>query len=265
MSTTATSTQRPSARQTGCYVYGIVPGDAEVPADTYGVGAPPTLVRLVRHHDIAALVSEIDLGQPIGRPDDFIAHGRLLDTTAAEMPVLPLRFGAVVTDTDAVTEELLATHHDDFADALARLEGHVQYVVRGQYIEPVLLAEILAENPEAASLRERMRELPTGLTHDVRIRLGEIVSQAIEAKRGADTATVVDTLAALHVATAVRPPSHENDAVHVAVLVDKDRQEPLAKAVGQLAHDWDGRATVQLFGPLAPYDFVTTPSPGTGS
>ncbi|MEH1125307.1 GvpL/GvpF family gas vesicle protein [Micromonospora sp. CPCC 206061] len=265
MSTTATSTQRPSTRQTGCYVYGIVPADAELPADAYGVGAPPARVTLVPYGDIAALVSTVDVGQPIGRPDDFIAHERLLDTTAANVPVLPLRFGAVVTNTDAVAEDLLAAHHDDFAKALAQLAGRVQYVVRCRYVEPVLLAEILAENPEAASLRTQMRDLPTELTHDVRIRLGELVSQAIEAKRGADTTAVVDALAEHCVASAARPASHEHDAAHVALLAEKAHEAPLAKAVDQLARDWDGRVTVQLLGPLAPYDFVTTLSPGHGA
>jgi hypothetical protein len=249
----------------GCYVYGIVPGGVEVPADAYGVGMPPARVGLVRYRDIAALVSDIDVGRAIGRPDDFIAHERLLDTVAAEAPVLPLRFGAVVTGTDAVAEELLAVHHDGFADALARLAGRVQYVVRGRYVEPVLLAEVLAENPEAGSLRAQLRELPTELGHDVRIRLGQIVSQAIEAKRSADTATAIDVLTEHSEASAVRPPSHEHDAAHVALLVDKDHHAPLQKAVDQLARDWDGRVTVQLFGPLAPYDFVTTLSPGQGA
>ena len=68
-----------------------------------GVGDPPGEVRIVRHRDLAALVSDIDPDLPLGRPDDLVAHEELLDASAADVPVLPLRFGSVVTSDEAVT------------------------------------------------------------------------------------------------------------------------------------------------------------------
>ncbi len=51
-------------RSTGTYIYGLVPADVEVSEDVLGVGDPPGEVRLVRHGEIAALVSEVAAGRP---------------------------------------------------------------------------------------------------------------------------------------------------------------------------------------------------------
>ncbi|WP_433240937.1 GvpL/GvpF family gas vesicle protein [Streptosporangium sp. CA-135522] len=244
------------------YVYGVVPADVELTAEARGVGDPPERVTLVRHGDVAALVSDILLDRPLGRPDDLLAHQRLLDDTAAEVPVLPFRFGAVLTDSEAVIEELLRPNHDAFVTALKELEGRTEYVVKGRYVERVVIGEVLAEEPEAARLREEIRDLPEEATWDARIQLGQLVGEAVAAKRDADTAAFVDAVAPRCVAVAVREPTHEQDAVHVAVLVEADRQAEFEEVLDGFGERWAGRIDLRLLGPMAPYDFVTTSGQG---
>jgi hypothetical protein len=71
---------------------------------------------------------------------------------------LPLRFGAVLTSEVAVAEELLAAHHEQFAYALEQLDGRAEFVVRGRYLEQVVLAEVLSENKQAARLRGNIQD-----------------------------------------------------------------------------------------------------------
>jgi hypothetical protein len=249
--------QETSASDSGYYIYGIVPQDVEVTEEASGVGDPPARVQVVRHGEIAALVSAIDVTKPLGRPEDLTAHQHLLDATSAEAPVLPIRFGAVMTDTEAVVRELLDPHHDEFAAALEELEGHAEYVINSRYVEQTVLKEILDSTPEAARLRDEIRQ--TGdedATRDARIRLGEMISQAIAASREADTRKLLDVVGPYCVEVNVREPAHEDDAANVALLVETDRQEKLEQALQKLAGDWDGRATFRLLGPMAPYDFV---------
>ncbi len=254
----------PAEQSTGTYIYGLVPADVEVSEDVLGVGDPPGVVRLVRHGEIAALISEVPLDSRLGTPDDLVAHERLLDATAAEVPVLPIRFGAVMTTPDGVVEELLAPHHDDFLAALDELEGRVEYVVRARYVERAVLNEVLAENPEVARLREEIRSQPEEATREERIQLGELVEQEIAARRQADTEALTEHLAALGVLTAERPPSHEHDAAHVAVLIETEREDELEQAVDEFANRFEGRITLRLIGPLAPYDFVVSPEEEAG-
>jgi hypothetical protein len=260
---TAQDTQSPNAQRTAVYVYGILPGDIELRQGAAGVGDPPGTVRVVRHRDLAALVSDVDLAQPLGRPDDLYAHEELLDASAAEVPVLPLRFGAVVSSDEAVADELLEAHHDEFAAALRQLEGHTEYVVRGRYTENAILREVLADDPRAARLRDQIAGADPDATRELRMRLGEIINDAIAAKREEDTRALGDAVAGHVAASVVRPPTHELDAVHAAFLVETSAAEDLEQAVRRLARDWSGRIELRLTGPLAAYDFVGTASPAS--
>ena len=94
--------------QRGVYVYGILRGDIELEPGGTGVGDPPGEIRVVRHGGLAALVSDVDLDRPLGRPEDLMTHEELLDSSAAEVPVLPLRFGSVAASDEVVAAELLA-------------------------------------------------------------------------------------------------------------------------------------------------------------
>lgn len=243
------------------YVYGIVPADVEPEPHATGVGDPPGEVGVVRHGEIAALISTLESDRPLGTPDDLTAHAELLDGSAAVAPVLPLRFGAVMSDTEAVENELLGANEDEFRSALEQLEGRAQFVVRGRYVENTILRELLDENAEAARLREEIRDKPEDATRNARIALGELINQSIEAKRAEDTRKVVAELEQFEPLVNQRDPTHEEEAVHIAVLVELARQQELEETLRRLGEEWDGRVELNLLGPMAAYDFVTKRTP----
>ncbi|MBF6145427.1 GvpL/GvpF family gas vesicle protein [Nocardia nova] len=250
-----------AADATAVYVYGIVPADVEPQPHATGVGDPPGEVTVVRHGDIAALVSPLSSDRPLGTPQDLTAHEKLLDGSAAVAPVLPLRFGAVMTDTDAVENELLEANEDEFHAALVELEGRVQFVIRGRYVENAILRELLDENADAARLRDEIRGKSEDATRNERIMLGEMINQAIETKRAEDTRKVASELEKLDAMVNLRDPTHEEDAVHLAALVESARQDELEELLRRLMSDWDGRVELSLLGPMAAYDFVTKRAP----
>jgi hypothetical protein len=258
--TEQTPASQPTGSATGIFLYGVVPADVEPTADAKGVGDPPQPVSMVPYGDIAALVSEVSLDQPLGKPDDLRTYQQLLDGTATVAAVLPVRFGTVLADRDAVTE-LLTTHHDAFLAALGELEGLVEYAVRGRYHDQVVLSEVVAENPEVTSLREQIVGQSEDATMNLRLRLGEMVNRAVEEKRNADTRRMVEALEPFAERVVPLPPSHESDAANVAALVRSEAQDEFDTAVEKLADEWSERAGVRLLGPLAPYDFVTLQQP----
>lgn len=254
---TEEDTQSGGPAEHGCYVYGILPADVELAAEVKGVGDTPGQVRLVYSGELAALVSDVTLPGSLGSPDDLRAHKEILDATATAAPVLPLRFGAVLPGEDAVIAELLEPHHGEFTAALEQLDGLAQYVVKGRYDEGSVLTEVVGENEEAARLREEIRGADADATREQRIRLGEIVHDAIDAKREQDTRQAQGAVQELAEATAAREPSHELDAVNLAVLLDLDKEDDLMAAVGELGQRWQGRVELRVLGPMAAYDFVT--------
>jgi hypothetical protein len=247
-----------SRQKTGTYVYGIVPGDVKLNSGIHGVGDPPGEIRLVRSGDLAALVSEVDLTGPLGTPDDLQAHEEILDSVVTEAPVLPLRFGAVLTSEDAVAEELLDDNHDEFAAALRQLEGCAEFVVRGRYEEPAILEEILSRNSAAARLANQIRGADPEATRELRIQLGEIVNNAVADKREADTRLLLSAMKDHGVASVVRPATNDLDAVYVAFLVEADQAGELERVLTDLSDRWQERVQLTIIGPMASYDFVGT-------
>ena len=210
-------------QQKGIYVYGILPADIEVATGVPGVGENPGPLRVIRSDGLAALISEVGLRGRLGSPEDVRAHREILDLTAIEVPVLPLRFGTVLTGEGAVTDELLTPRHDEFAAALEQLDGHAEFLVKGRY---------------------------------VRDEVAEISNETVTAKRQEDTRALRQAMEGICVASVVKEPAHDLDAVHVAFLVAIDEESEVERVIDDLAREWEGRIEVQLLGPMAAYDFV---------
>jgi hypothetical protein len=249
------------ASGTGVYVYGIVPADVETDPQARGVGAEPGPVDVVRHGRIAALVSDVDLDQPLGTPDDLIGHERLLDAVAGVVPVLPMRFGAVLSDRRAAVDELLAPHHDEFDAALRELEGVAEYLVSARYVPDAVLREVLDADPDLRRRQAAIRDRPPEQTHAERVALGELIGGAVDARRDADAAALADAVAPVAADLVMRAPAGEFDVASLAVLAETAREPDLVRAVERTARDWAGRVEIRLLGPVAPYDFTAEPRP----
>src|SRR5690348_6651088 len=143
-------------------VYGVVPA-----------GSAPELagIRVVAHRDVAAIVSDID-DADMRAARVLRAHWRVLDEANASTTVLPVRFGTVMADDDAVVAEFLAPAHEELAATLADMAGKVQLTVKGTYEEGVLMAGVVARSPAIARMREEVSGLPEAATYYKRIELG---------------------------------------------------------------------------------------------
>jgi len=249
---------------TAVYVYGIMPGDVEFEEQPTGVGTPPSPVRLVHYRDIAALVSDVNVSSPLGTTDDLLIHEELLDASAAAVPVLPLRFGAVVANENVVADELLEPYYAEFSEALEELEGYQEYIVRGSYVHEAILREIMAEDPQAAALSGQIRGADPAASREGQIQLGQLISERLASKRTLDTQELLDTLADRVGMSVVRSPGDDYEAVHAAFLVEATDADQVTSAVSDLAAGWEGRIDLRVIGPVAAYDFVVTTGPSPG-
>ena len=106
------------------------------------------MLRAIRHEGLAAVVSDAPEGlRPKRR--DLVAHETVLETLSVAGAVVPMRFGTVAPDDDAVMTEL-ARGASRYTELLTRLAGHVERNVKGAHQEDALLADLLTEQPGAA-------------------------------------------------------------------------------------------------------------------
>src|SRR5215212_10515553 len=96
----------PDPDHTGVYAYGVVPADgSSLPGDIRGMDGHA--VELVTDGRLGAVVTSIALPRPPGRRRDLLSHNQVLTTLASDLDVVPLRFGTVFPDGDAVAQDLL--------------------------------------------------------------------------------------------------------------------------------------------------------------
>lgn len=241
--------------ETGLFVYGVVP--AEVGTTPNGLrGLDDAPVRPVVHGEIAALVGEVAVDRPPGRRREIVAYTQVLDTMARDVAVVPVQFGSFLEDEESVVHDLLAPNEPFFLDLLAQLAGRVQVTVRATYHEHVVVAEVVSADPEIAALRERTRDVPDDSAYGERVRLGQLVAQALEAKREAEAPLLLDALLPLTSGHVLHDRGGVDDLFEAALLVDRNRVAELEQLLEELAEAVHERIRLRLIGPMAAYDFV---------
>ncbi|MFJ9819247.1 GvpL/GvpF family gas vesicle protein [Streptomyces sp. NPDC101151] len=234
------------------YVYGITArSHPALPEDMAGVGEPPRPVRVLTAGDVAALVSEAPEGLRPKRKD-LLAHQNVLAEAGAAGCVLPMRFGAVALDDDAVTQ-VLTERAEHYRERLRELEGKVEYNVKASHIEDAVLHLVMAEYAEIRSLAEANR-LADGGSYEDRIRLGEMVAAAVKAREAEDAAKVRSLLEPAAAAVSVGPDS-TGWILNVSYLVDRSTAEYFLAAVEQVRTGY-AHLELRVNGPLPPYSFV---------
>jgi hypothetical protein len=184
------------------------------------------------------------------------AHWRVLEAASAQATVLPVRFGTVMADDEAVRTQLLTDNAQHLAGLLAELVGRVQVSVKGAYQQDELLRGIVAASPAIAALRKRIQGLPADAGYYERIHLGELVAGEVERRREEDAARALARLEPLAVAARSEGTGTPEAAFNLAFLVERKRLDEFSRAVTDLIDELGERVTVRYVGPLAPYSFA---------
>jgi hypothetical protein len=245
----------PDPGDTGVYAYGIVPAvGSSLPGDLQGMDGHG--VELVTAGRLGAVVTSIALPRPPGRRRDLLSHSEVLTTIASDLDVVPLRFGTVFPDADAIAQELLTDRAQFLTDLLDRVAGAVQLNLRASYVEARVLADVVSGSRDIRRLRERTKHLPEGMPHPDALRLGQLVSNALGELRHDDSGLIAARVLPYVRDSRVRERATPDHVLDVALLVDRTRVPVLEAELEDLADDVHDHIRLQLTGPLAPFDFV---------
>jgi hypothetical protein len=249
----SSATMTDQERQT-TWVYGVVPAGARLEELKRRSDRLPGDVRVVELGDLAAIVGDApDEHDAKAIRDQALAHARVLEAAIVDAPVVPFRFGTVNGQVD---KDLLAPYHDELAQILERVKDHVQLTLKATYREEVVLREIVTSYPEIAELREQTRGLDEVAARDLRVRLGELVSMALEQVRQRDAASILERLNPLAAASTVGPLESEFMALNAAFLVERQRMRQFEAAAEAVAAEQVERMHFTLLGPMPAYDFI---------
>jgi hypothetical protein len=232
-----------TASRVASYVYGVTRSTA---APSVGAGVAGGDVRLVRHRGLAALVSDVPSEGVRARRRDLLAHSDVLQSAFAAGTILPLRFGTVFVDDEAVAAELLGERNDALERLLEELDGAAELSVRASYVEEAVLTEIVRGDARLAHLRAASRN----------VELGEAVAAALAAKRERDTAAIVAAVEPFVRDVVIEELREPYELMRASFLVDEQQLSSFDRAIEDVARERAGVAVVRCVGPLPPHSFV---------
>ena len=237
----------------GTYLYCFTHDSHPLPVQGFaGVGPQGPALRVLSEDGLAAVVSHAS-GSLRPKRRDLERHQAILAALCAAGPVLPMRFGMVAQEDDAIRKEM-RQGAGRYRALLARVEGHVELNVKGLHREDTLVADLLKEDP---ALRERALRLAGGGSHQEKVALGERVAAAVEVRRARDAEHAVARLRPHASDVRVGPPV-DGCFVNASFLVANAARPGFEASLGRLQEELAGSAEVESYGPLPPYSFVSS-------
>jgi hypothetical protein len=236
------------------YVYGVVRARRSSRLKQSGINDQP--VQVVALKGLGALASDVPDGPLEAGRDELLTHTRVLERALQKGAVLPMRFGVVMPNEGAIRDDLLTAHREELESQLDAMDGKVELNVKGIYDEQTILREVLEESKEIAGLRDYIQGKPEDATYPERIRLGELVAEALTAKRAEDERLIVDSLLPHAMSVEVAQAVHERMAANASFLVERNRHDDFDRALDDLASKQGGRIRFKCTGPLPPHSFV---------
>jgi hypothetical protein len=216
-----------------------------------GVGEPPCPVRILRAGELAAIVSDAPEGlRPKRR--DLLAHQSVLSEAGAGGSVLPMGFGSVAPDDEAVAG-VLTERAEHYQERLSALDGRVEYNVKAGHVQEAVLHRVMAENPQLRAMAEANRQAGGGSQED-RLRLGEMVAAAVQGRETADAEELLRDLEPAGEAVSAGPES-TGWLANLSFLVPRDSVDGFLAAVED-ARKSHPHLELRVNGPLPPYSFV---------
>lgn len=240
------------ASATGVYCYGVVSARDARPQPR-GLGDMP--VEPVVRDDLAALASRVPAGTVRARRRDLLSHMDVLSAAFEHGTVLPLRFGTVFENDEALVHDFLAPRHDELAGLLRDLSGQGELRVTAHYREDAILAEVVRESRRIAQLREATRGAAAG--HPALIQLGELVVAEVKARTARDSRALLERLRKHARRYEVGEEPVQYELLRASFLVERKRVPKFEAELERFAAEQAGRADVKLTGPLPPHSFVS--------
>ncbi|RFU82664.1 gas vesicle protein [Streptomyces triticagri] len=234
------------------YVYAVTRADHPLRLEgLQGVGDPPSELRYLATKELAAVVGDAP-PELRAKRRDLMAHQLVLERLMADGAALPMRFGLLGPDDDAVLG-VLEEQRDAYRRRLEELDGCLEYNLKVARDERDLLHEILTGSPEARRLDAYTREHPEA--QGDKVALGELLMQEAQQRERTEAEGLVDRLAPSALRTAAADPTAAH-FLNVSFLVERDRATALSEAVHQEAERCGDSYDFTLSGPLPPYSFV---------
>jgi hypothetical protein len=181
------------------------------------------------------------------------AHSAVLNRLAAEITVLPARFGVVVPSDRVLVSDFLEPQRRHMLDTLTHLDGCIELTLRATYLEEQVLQEVIAARPELVGTGGGPSR---SLAHESRIEAGRQIAAAIEELADADARWLLQVLSPIIRDVQLRKPLTELNVLNSSLLVERGRLKTFDRRLDEINSKVGRRMQFDCVGPLPPFSFV---------
>ncbi len=240
----------------GKYLYAIIACPETREFKAHGIGERGDIVSTINHRRLAAVVSDSPVIEYDNSRRNMMAHTLVLEELMEDFCLLPVRFSTIAPNDNAITERLLEKRYDEFTQLLGQMQDRIELGLKAYWYEDVVLNAVLEENDGIRKLRDSLIGKSVTESHFERIRLGEAIAEALNAKRVETEEMLLSRIRPYVCKTKTNKVISERMVLNAAFLVDRKNEPELDVVIEQLSEDFNGRLMFKYVGPVAPYNFV---------
>jgi hypothetical protein len=241
----------------GKYIYGIIRHSGPIEFGPIGIGVRSDRVYGINYKDVTAVVSNSPVIQYEARRVNMTTHEKVLEEVMKQFTVLPVRFSTISEyDDDSGLLNILAKEYKKFDDLLLKMDGKKELGLKVLAHEAPLYESIIEKYDEIKTLRGKLINLPVDKTHYQRMKIGEMVAEALKKETGNYKNMIMDVLTPLSDDQKINDNYGEMMILNAAFLIKNTVEPDFDKAVTDLDEKYGKLMTFKYVGTLPPYNFV---------
>ncbi|MFZ4549133.1 MAG: GvpL/GvpF family gas vesicle protein [Bacteroidales bacterium] len=241
----------------GKYIYGIIRHSEPIDLGPIGMGKRADRVYGICHNGITAIVSNSPIIIYEARRVNMIAHEKVLEEIMKQFTVLPVRFSTISEHND--DEGILRIIEKDFAkfdEMLTKMDGKKELGLKILAQEIAIYEDIVEKYDNIRNLREKLLNLPVDKTHYQRMKIGEMVAEALKKETDNYKDIILEALTPLTDDIKINDNYGEMMILNAAFLIKNTAEPDFDKAVNDLDEKFGRFMIFKYVGTLPPYNFV---------
>lgn len=237
------------------YLYCLIETHKDIGYISRGVdGGYP--VYTVRYRDVAAVTSDVEKDVVKATIENCLLHENVLTEVMKGNTVLPFEFGTAAPDKDSVLS-LLKDNYPRIKKQIRDLKDKLELNVQAGWVNMNnIFKEIVTENRDIALYKKTIQDKPLDQTYEDRIKIGQLVAQALYVKKEREVDSIMSVLKQESVGYAPGRIVGDNMILNSAFLVKKSHMARFESNLFKLGDKMEGRVDFKYMGPLPPYNFT---------
>ena len=236
----------------GKYIYCVISaGGAEI----VGTGMAGQPLQTITCRNIAAVVSDAPIARYRTSRDNLMCHETAIEEAMKTHCVLPVKF-ATVAENEPKVKNILEREYAKFQDMLVKMKNQKELGIKAVFLDDRIYPYLLEKHEDIRALKATIMGKPPEKTHFQRMKIGEMVENALLQEVGICRDDIVNLLSPLSNDTKLNRTFGEKMIINAAFLVDKEKIPQFDRKVEDIDAKYGEMVKLKYVGEVPPFNFV---------